>query len=188
MAGFDDLFKALKGIPNQVDAAAKRGLKRGAAQVMKKAKQKLGTYQAASGPYPAWKHLKPYTVAMKYTVKSGPNKGFFNKKGMKLLRQQGGWRVGSSADAPLVDRGHLRQAITTDDSDLSSDGVMYVGVGSGSDKKGKGSPGDFAAAHEFGYAPGNLPARPFLRPALHESKDAIKDAVVSELLKEMRKL
>ncbi|MGF9909484.1 hypothetical protein [Brevibacillus porteri] len=188
MAGFDELFRALNSIPKQVDTATKRGLKRGATQVMRKAKEKLGSYQGESGPYPAWKHLKPYTVARKYTVKSGANKGFFNKKGLKLLRQPGGWRVGSTADAPLVDSGHLRQAITTDDSDLNSDGVMYVGVASGSSSDGKGAPGDYATAHEFGSATRNIPPRPFLRPALHESHEAIKKAVTDELLKGLRRL
>ncbi|KKX52567.1 MULTISPECIES: HK97-gp10 family putative phage morphogenesis protein [Brevibacillus] len=188
MAGFDTLFRALNSIPKEVDAATKRGLKRGAAKVMKKAKEKLGSYQSESGPYPSWKHLKPETVARKYTVKSGPNKGFFNKKGLKLLRQPGGWRVGSSADAPLVDSGQLRQAITTDDSDLKSEGVMYVGVASGAGENGNGGPGDYAAAHEFGSGPKNIPARPFLRPALYESQDEIKEAVTTELLKGLRRL
>lgn len=188
MAGFDQLFKALNSIPKQVDAATKRGLKRGATKVMRKAKEKLGSYQSESGPYPAWKNLKPDTVARKFTVKSGPNKGFFNKKGLKLLHQPGGWRVGSSADAPLVDTGLLRQAITTDDGDLNSKGIMYVGVASGGGEPGKGDPADYAAAHEFGYAPKNIPERPYLRPALHESQDAIKEAVTSELIKGLRQL
>lgn len=187
MAGFDDLFRVLSSIPERVDRAEKQALKKGAAIVMGRAKKKLGTYQGESGGYPAWKPLKPYTVARKYTIKSGPNKGFFNKKGLKLLRQPGGWKVGTSADAPLVDTGHLRQAITTDDSDLNK-GVMYVGVAAGTSEKGKGSPGDYAAAHEFGYAPKNIPPRPFLRPALHESKDDIKQELVKQLQNELRKM
>jgi phage gpG-like protein len=185
MGGFNDLFKALSTIPEGVEKATQKGLKRGAVIVMGKAKQKLGTYQPASGGYPAWKLLSPLTVARKYTIKSGQHKGFLNKKGVELAHQPGGWKVGSTADGPLVESGHLRQAITTDDSDLSH-GVMYVGVAAGSPDQGKGSPGDYAAAHEFGYAPKNIPPRPYLRPALEESKEQIKEEVTKALLEGLR--
>ncbi len=184
MAGFDELFRALRSIPNQVDAASKRGLKRGAAIVAGKAKSKLGTYQSGFGPYPAWAKLRPETVRRKHmSVKGG-----LTRAGKKYLKKHGSWGAGGNDDSPLVNTGLLRQAITTDDSQLNSNGVMYVGVAAGKDGKGKGSPGDYAAAHEFGYAPKNIPPRPFLRPALHESQEAIKDAVAKELQKELRRL
>jgi phage gpG-like protein len=50
-----------------------------------------------------------------------------------------------------------------------------------------GSSGDYAAAHEFGYAPKGIPARPYLRPALQESRDDIKEDVSKELSSELQR-
>ncbi|MED1663459.1 hypothetical protein [Brevibacillus laterosporus] len=187
MGDFNDLYRVLGNIPHLMAKAERNTLKKGAAVVMGAAKKKLGTYQGESGEYPAWKPLKPYTVARKYTIKSGDNKGFFNKKGLKLLKQKGGWKVGTSDDSPLVDSGHLRQAITTDQKEINK-GLVYVGVASGSSNSKKGDPGSYAAAHEFGHEPKNIPARPFLRPALHENRDQIKEIAKKEIIKSLRRL
>ncbi|UED70691.1 HK97 gp10 family phage protein [Brevibacillus sp. HD3.3A] len=186
MGSFNDLFKALGSIPQHADDACKRGLKRGAAIVMGKAKKKLGSYQAGSGSYAAWVKLKPETVRKKHLSKTQAGK--LTQAGKKYLRQHGSWGAGGDADAPLVDTGHLRQAITIDDHSLRSSGVVYVGVAAGNKDQGKGNPGDYAAAQEFGYAQKNIPPRPFLRPALHESKDEIREQIKRELQREMRRL
>jgi len=188
LADFSDLYKALSSIPGGVDRATKKGLKKGAARVMGKAKKKLGTYQPASGGYPAWPKLKPETVKRKHMSQSGKNKGKLTGAGKKYIVKHGSWGAGGNDDAPLVGiAGHLKQAITTDDSQLDSKGVMYVGVAAGSGTQGKGSPGDYAAAQEFGYAPKKIPPRPYLRPALHESKEEIKEDVAKELMHELRR-
>lgn len=93
---------------------------------------------------------------------------------------------GTNDDAPLVDTGHLRQAVTTDTKDIDK-GTVYVGVASGKkDSKGN-SPGIYAAAHEFGYAPKNIPARPFLRPAAYESREDIRNDIAEAVKEELWK-
>lgn len=188
MADFDDILRALQSIPGGVERATRRGLRRGAAIVLKRVKGKLGTYQPASGGYPAWAKLKPETVKAKHTSQSGKNKGKLTRTGKKYLQEHGSWGAGGNSDSPLVGvSGHLRQAITADDSELEGKGVMYVGVAAGSNEQGKGSPGDYAAVQEFGYAPKKIPPRPYLRPALHESREEIKEEVAKALADELRR-
>ena len=183
MAGFDDVFRALESIPGGVAGGTRRGLRKGAARVMGRAKSKLGTYQSASSGYPAWPRLKPETVRRKHLSRSGK----ITRAGKKYIVKHGQWGAGGNDDGPLASSGHLKQAITMDDSVLDSKGVVYVGVAAGSKRGGKGSPGNYAAAHEFGYAPKKIPARPYLRPSLHESKEDIKKDVAKELAEELRR-
>lgn len=180
MGDFNDLFRTLSTLPVGIDKGGKQGIRKGSAIVMGKAKAKLGTYQPAIGPYPAWLKLKPQTVKRK-NLKNGS----VSRAGQKYLKAHGEWENGGNADSPLVDKGHLKQAITTDDSQLENNGVMYVGVAGGRDT-GKGDMGKIASAHEFGYAPKNIPARPYLRPALHESHEEIKEAVKQALMQQLR--
>lgn len=187
MGDFDDIISALGSIPGGLQRGTTKGLRRGGTIVLKRAKMKLGTYQSASGDYPAWAKLQPGTVKRKHTSRSGGNRGSLTRAGRRYIRIHGSWGSGGNDDSPLVDTGHLKQAITMDDSELESNGVVYVGVAAGSDQQGGGSPGDYAAAHEFGYAPKNIPARPYLRPALHESRDEIKEAVAQALADELRR-
>ncbi|MCP1306488.1 hypothetical protein [Paenibacillus tyrfis] len=183
MAGFEELFRALHSIPGAADHAVKKGLKKGAVIVMGRAKAKLGTYQGASGSFNAWAKLSPETIRRKHLSKSGSGK--LTRGGKAYLKKHGSWGAGGNDDSPLVDKGHLLQAITTDFSELDNRGVSYVGVAAGSRAAGKGSPADSAAAHEFGYAAKNIPSRPFLRPALEESKPAIKQEVAKALIHEL---
>lgn len=184
MPGFDDLFRTLSSIPNAVDDANSKGLKRAATLIMGRAKAKLGIYQGSSGSFNAWTKLKPETVRRKHLSKSGSSK--LSKAGKAYLKKHGDWGSGGNDDAPLVDTGHLRQAITTDFSEIGH-GVAYVGVGAGSSSAGKGSPADYAAAQEFGLAAKHIPARPYLRPALEESQEEIKEQVANAIVEELRR-
>lgn len=183
MGDFDALFKALQAIPGAIDKAAHTGLKRGAAIVMGKAKAKLGTYQGASGTFTAWARLSPETVRRKHLSKTGSGRS--TRAGKAYLKSHGSWGTGGNDDSPLVDTGHLRQAITIDLTELEH-GIAYVGVATGSNANGKGSPGDYAATHEFGDASKHIPPRPFLRPALDESREQIKEEVTKALMSELR--
>lgn len=185
MAGFEDLFRTLHSIPGAADNAVKKGVKKGAVIVMGRAKAKLGTYQGAYGSFKAWAKLDPETVRRKHLSKSGS--GRITRSGKAYLKQHGSWGGGGNDDDPLVDTGHLRKAITTDYSALESRGIAYVGVGAGSESRGKGSPSEYAAAHEFGYAAKKIPPRPFLRPALEESRQDIKEEVAKALVHELRR-
>jgi hypothetical protein len=187
MGDFSDIVRALRSIPGGLDRATKRGLRRGAAIVLKRAKGKLGTYQPAIGDYPAWSKLKAETVKRKHTSQSGRNKGKLTRAGKKYVQKHGSWGAGGNDDSPLVGiSGHLRMALTIDDSELEGKGVAYVGVAGGSQEQGKGSPADYAATHEFGDASRNIPQRSFLRPALHESRGDIKEEVAKEIISELR--
>ncbi|WP_027416212.1 phage virion morphogenesis protein [Aneurinibacillus terranovensis] len=182
MAGFEELFRALGEIPDGIDNAMKKGLKKGAVIVMKRAKLKLGTYQ------PGWPALKPETVRKKHMSKT--QAGRLTRAGRRYLREHGSWGTGGNDDSPLVDKGHLKQAITTDFSELDQ-GVAYVGVAAGSGENGS-STADYAKIHEFGGMAGrghrvHVPARPFLRPSLEESKEQIKDAVAQAIVEELRR-
>jgi phage gpG-like protein len=184
LSNFADLFKALQDIPDAMNRAQRKAMKRSAAIVMGVAKAKLGTYQSASGAFISWAKLKPETVRRKHLSKTGSGK--LSRAGKAYIKKHGSWGAGGNDDSPLSQMGHLRQAITTDFSDISR-GVAYVGVAAGSNAEGKGSPSDYAAAHEFGYAPKNLPARPYLRPALEESKVNIREEAAKAITEELRR-
>ncbi|OXM84604.1 hypothetical protein [Paenibacillus rigui] len=186
MSEFDALLRALQSIPGAADNGIKKGLKRAAVIVMGRAKNKLGTYQGSSGSFNAWAKLNPETVRKKHLSKSGS--GRLSKAGKAYLQKHSSWGTGTNDDAPLVDTGHLRQAITTDYSDLDSHRVAYVGVAAGRNTAGKGSPSDYAAKHEFGDVSRRIPARPYLRPALEESRAQIKEEVSKALVQELRGL
>lgn len=184
MSEFDNIIRALSNIPQCISDSAEKGLSDAALLVAKTAKEKLGTYQPAVGEFPAWQKLKPESVRRKYLSKSGSyrveNGRRLTRAGQRYLREHGNWGAGGNADAPLVDTGHLRQAITTDLSHIS-EGVAYIGVASGSAERRGGAPGNYAAAHEFGYAAKNIPPRPFLRPAVYENQEAIKDIIAETI-------
>lgn len=185
MDDFVRLLNTLSNVPGAVDRAIKKGIKRGAVIAMGRAKEKLGTYQGSFGSYNAWASLKPETVRRKHLSKTGS--GRITKAGKAYLKKHSSWGAGGNDDAPLVDTGHLRQAITTDFTELDNHGVAYIGVAAGSQAAGKGSPSDYGAAHEFGNAAKGIPQRPYLRPALEESKPEIRKAIWDELVREMRR-
>ncbi|MED0672098.1 hypothetical protein P4S95_18130 [Aneurinibacillus aneurinilyticus] len=183
---FNGLFQALSSIPEGVQRATNQGLRKSAVIVMKRAKSKFGTYQPASHGYPAWPKLKPETVRRKHLVRTGRNKGKLSRAATRYLRNFGAWGAGGNADSPLVDTSHLKNAITVDEAEISS-GTVYVGVAKGAGGGGSGSVAG-AAAHEFGYSPKGIPARPYLRPALEESREEIKNTVAQAILDELGRI
>ncbi|QDX91072.1 hypothetical protein EEL30_00910 (plasmid) [Brevibacillus laterosporus] len=185
MGDFNDLYRALGNIPNLMAKAEKNALKKGASIVMGAAKEKLGTYQAGSGGYKSWVKLRPETIRKKHMSKT--KAGALTRAGRKYMKKHGSWGAGGNDDSPLVDSGHLRQAITTDEKQIKK-GVVYVGVATGKSNSKKGDPGSYAATHEFGLEAKNIPARPFLRPALHENKAKIKEIAKKEVVKQIRRL
>ena len=73
---------------------------------------------------------------------------------------------------PLVSRsGHLRRSIRSGMEDqkgwIGSIGVIYAGV------------------HEFGSTKRNIPARPFLKPAIEDNRNEISEIILDEILKGM---
>lgn len=181
MADFNDVIGTLNGIPQAINTATEQGLADAAMLVVAAAKQKLGIYQPASGEYSAWPVLKPESVHQKYRSRSKRYK--ISRAGRRYLQQHGQWGNGGNDDAPLINKSHLRQAITADLSNVAN-GVAYVGIASGENTRGA-SPGVYAAAHEFGLAASNIPPRPFLRPAVIENKEAIQESITAALRNEV---
>lgn len=66
---------------------------------------------------------------------------------------------------PARDTGALARSVTSGVREQGAVIVAYVSAGGGDVA--------YAAAQEFGYAPNNLPERPYLRPALESSRDDI---------------
>lgn len=178
MSEFDRLFSVLRDMPDVVSAGAEKGLRKGALRVVRTAQDKLGTYQPAVGEFPAWEKLKPESVRRKYSQK--------NKKAARAyLKKHGAWGAGGNDDGPLVDNGFLSKAITSDDSDIK-DGVMYIGVMGGTVPNDKGSdPSVYAATHEFGDTARNIPARPYLRPALYENQEQVAEDIGQAIAEEI---
>ena len=166
MSDFERLIKTITSIEDAIQQGAQNGLKQAGARVMGTAKSKLGNYQPGVGEYPAWQTLKPQTVKRKYLTK----KGNVKQSGKKYLKKYGSFAPsGTEDDSPLVSTGHLRQAITTDDSEIEK-GNIYVGVA-------EGNVATYGAAHEYGSAKRNIPPRPYLRPSVVENKEQIAEDI-----------
>ena len=176
MSDFEKLIKAITNIEEVIQQGAQNGLKQAGIRVMGTAKAKLGTYQPSVGEYPAWQTLKPQTVKRKYTTK----KGNIKKSGKEYFKKYGSLQPsGTADDSPLVNTGHLRAAITTDESQITQ-GNIYIGVVKGkASKKGKKASAiaTYGAAQEYGSAKRNIPPRPYLRPSVVENKEEIAEDI-----------
>ena len=176
MSDFEKLIKTITSIEEVIQQGAQNGLKQAGARVMGTAKEKLGTYQPSVGEYPAWQTLKPQTVKRKYTTK----KGNIKKSGKESFKIYGSLQPsGTADDSPLVNTGHLRAAITTDESQIAQ-GNIYIGVAKGkANKKGEKASAiaTYGAAQEYGSAKRNIPPRPYLRPSVVENKEEIAEDI-----------
>lgn len=189
------LISAVKKMQNDMAAGIEDGMRKAGAIVAGTAKGKLGSYQPASGGYPAWKPLKPETIRRKFLSRkksfhindNGHARINLTRKGKEYLEKYGrdskvfgGERQfqssGGNDDSPLVDTGHLRASITTDDTDVK-DYAIYIGI--------KGAPAVYARAHEFGSMKQNIPPRPYLRPSVYESLDEIQEAIGRSIAESM---
>ncbi|MGX1902429.1 HK97-gp10 family putative phage morphogenesis protein [Thermolongibacillus altinsuensis] len=65
-----------------------------------------------------------------------------------------------------VDTGRLRNSITHEVENSETQSKAYIG-----------SNVEYAAATEFGVASKNIPAQPYLRPAIEENRDKIKEII-----------
>jgi hypothetical protein len=88
---------------------------------------------------------------------------------------------GYSEDEPLLRDGTLRDSITFD---VHPENVL-IGVKSGPSADGKTDIGDIAVWQELGT--GKMPPRPFLGPALFESRDEISRIISQHLVNELRR-
>ncbi len=198
----DDLskiFDILENLKTNVNEGIQIAIKTSGLRVASTAKAKLGIYQKGIGPYPAWITLSAEAVRRKYLSKSkgfhidstgrvainltSAGKAYLKKYGRnaKIFRSEKVFAAsGTSDDGPLVDTGHLRAAITIDETDIK-DNIVYIGVGGGKSNKKGDSPNVYAATHEFGDASRDIPARPYLRPSIFENQEEIKKDIINAI-------
>lgn len=107
-----------------------------------------------------WAKLKEVTIRRKFGK---------NKSASKVRLKRGG----SGSDSPLVDTGIMRAGITYKVDRFSLQAEV-------------GTPAIQAATHEFGDESRGIPARPYLRPALHEEMKHIEDSLAMGIAKRVR--
>jgi len=128
--------------------------------VKEQAQEKIGYYQDPSGPFTEWVELSDRT---------------------KIERLESGW----TANDPLLRSGTLKNSITY----TVLGGHVIIGVKSGPGHDGHGDIGDIAVDQEFGtfeFGKRHIPPRPFMGPALFETRDQITDAIRDGIIAELR--
>lgn len=196
MSDFRNLIKVFHQLYQEIQDGCEEGLKKSGIMVVETAKEKLGEYQPSIGEYPAWAKLKPKSIRAKFLSKSksfhideknqvrinitNAGKKFLSKYGTNAKIFGAGKQFqasGTSDDSPLVDTGHMRTAITTDDSDAAK-GIVYIGL--------SGVP--YGEVHEFGDSSKNIPPRPYLRPSVVENKAEIEQQIKESITNGFRKI
>lgn len=154
-----------------INPAVKIAIKKGAIIVRDDAKKKFGKYQPAVGPFPAWENLAAGTIEQKSKAggKEDPLIGHYRGKAHNKV-----W------PAPLrntieIDCDGLTAFIGTADK-LGS--IHEYGCGGSSEKHGP-------AGRQHNVI---IPPRPFLRPAMYENAERVRDEIalaIGETIKKM---
>lgn len=142
------LIMKFAAMPKKISKEVEKSIKKSATEVRDTAVKKFGRYQPQIGPYNRWQLLSQSTSMRKEDA-------------------------GSPGDDPLIGHyskgqknkvwpAHLRNTI----------GIKVEGM-----TAAVGSDDPLAAHHEYGAPAKNIPPRPFLRPALYENQENIKDNV-----------
>jgi len=155
---FGELIARMMAAPAKVEAAVSLGVKAAAVKVRDDATKKFGTYQSAVGPYPAWENLKPATVASKVAAGGAedPLIGHYPNGNGRTRRLKRTTSTGKKIYWPA----NLRNTI----------GIKVEGLNAA-----VGTDDPLGKFHEYGTA--HIPPRPFLRPALFENQEVVKEAV-----------
>lgn len=139
------LVEKMARMPVEMEVAIVEALRKGAVQVHKTAVEKFGTYQPASGSFQGWAALTSATVDAKI-------------------------RAGAQSDDPLI--GHYAgKGNKIYPTSLRQSLAMEVDEKALAFQVGTNDP--VGAWQEYGT--GHIPPRPFLRPALYENEQWIKD-------------
>lgn len=124
------------------------------------------------------------TQRSKRYLKKFPNefkKGFYDglKLSMRLVEKEakinvakGGGAIPAHPEFLSVRTGNLRRSIMTDVEDRNSEiiGSVFSNV-------------VYSAVHELGYR--NIPARPYLEPAIKDNMERIEDIIEDKIFKEV---
>ncbi|MHB1651666.1 MAG: phage virion morphogenesis protein [Desulfitobacteriaceae bacterium] len=147
LINLNQLMVKLAQAPHMIDAEMRLAVKKSARKVRDTAVKKFGSYQQAVGGLPAWAPLKPATIRRKARAGGGedPLIGHYKVKSRNRIHGM-----------PLM----------SSISDYVTDGG-WTGVVGTDDPVGK--------HHEYGAPKANIPPRPFLRPALFEEQDFIRE-------------
>ncbi|CAH2606518.1 conserved protein of unknown function (plasmid) [Rhodovastum atsumiense] len=153
----------LATLPAAVHEAQKEGLKAGAKVVEREAKEEIGRYQPAAGPFPAWDRLSTATLDGFNHPQAGHIKG----------KRELGY---APPDNPLLREGHLRESIS---SGLENDHTAIVG-----------SDDEVALWQEMGTpnALYPIPPRSFLGRAAFVKGDEVAEAVGGRVVWALRGL
>lgn len=154
------LIQKFAAAPHIIDAEMKAAVTKSTRRVRDTATKKFGTYQPGVGGLPGWTKLKSATIRRKAKAGGGedPLIGHYTVKSRN--RQHG---------MPLV----------SSISDYVTDGG-WTGVVGTDDLIGK--------HHEYGAPKANIPPRPFLRPALYQEQDFIRQETRDAIKRAFTKL
>lgn len=147
----DGLIKKMALLPEIAQREVQKKMKESAMQVRDTAVKKFGEYQAAEGDYSAWPELKPETVAAKEKAGGAED---------PLIGHYDGKAKNKVWPQPL------RNTVGT-----KVDGFAAA----------VGTDDPLGEWHEYGTEDGHIPPRPFLRPALYENQDNIKNNIKAGL-------
>jgi HK97 gp10 family phage protein len=158
---FESLIMKFAAMPELITKEIEKSMKKSAMKVRDDATKKFGEYQPAEGPYPAWAQLKESTIKEKEKAGGGDDplighypSGTGNHKRMSLKNAKDAFKRTGKWPMPL----------------RSSIGIETEGL-----TAAVGTDDPIGKYHEYGTE--HIPPRPFLRPALYENKDSIKNNV-----------
>lgn len=153
---FEELIMKFTEIPELVTKQIELSMKKSAMKVRDDATKKFGEYQPAVGPYPAWETLSLRTVIEKMDRGAESPQPLIGAYGASQYQE--GNRVTKNEIWPE----HLRNTI----------GIKAEGLNAA-----VGTDDPLGKWHEYGTEDERIPPRPFLRPALYENQDTIKNNV-----------
>lgn len=159
---FNSLIEKLVAAPEAVRNQVENEMKKSAVMVRDEAVKKFGTYQPGVGDLPAWAKLKKSTISQKEEAGSegdDPLIGHSNSHGKKIWEAPLSRSIGYKVDG-------LNAAVGTDDP-LGE--IHEYGAPDTSGEHAKSAAGKNHTSV--------IPPRPFLRPALYENQDKIKDNI-----------
>jgi phage gpG-like protein len=150
--GDDKLLIYLKDVEKNIEKQLRLALKDAVDHLFDEVRNKFGKYNKG------WAKLKRATVIAKARRRMGKGGGMSSSKFSGVISST----AGAMNDDPLILFGNLRESIErkVTGSGQHMEGIVY------SDAK-------YAAVHEYGYAPKNVPARSYMRLTLWEEENFI---------------
>ena len=162
---FESLIKMFATMPEIISKEIEKEIKKSAIKVRDDAVNKFGEYQPAVGPYPAWEMLSINTVTQKINHGAEGTQPLIGAYGADKFQE------GNKATKNEAWPQPLRNTI----------GIKVEGL-----QAAVGTDDPIGKHHEYGAPKKNIPPRPFLRPALYENQDNIKNNVKEGIQNSMK--